>query len=112
MGKPFSDLTELDQWKRYNDARSRARAPGGEFMLNVQARAWECMERIRDRHGHLPDATVAVVSHGDVIRGLLLLLLGMPIDHIHRLEIAPTSVSEFAFGEGDPTVRFINREFD
>ncbi len=40
-----------------------------------------------------PDGVVAAVSHGDVIRGVLLECLGMPLDHVHRLEVAPASVS-------------------
>jgi broad specificity phosphatase PhoE len=33
------------------------------------------------------------VSHGDVIRAVLLFALGMPIDFYHRLEILPARIS-------------------
>jgi probable phosphoglycerate mutase len=36
---------------------------------------------------------VAVVSHGDVLRGVVAHLLGVPLDLMHRLEISPASVS-------------------
>ncbi len=50
-----------------------------------------------------------MVSHGDVIRCVLLLLLGVPLDHIHRLEIAPGSVSDIVIGEHDVLVKSMNQ---
>ena len=80
-------------------------------MLQVQSRAWRAVERILERHQGAEDASVAIVTHGDVVRGLLLLLLGMPIDFINRLEVAPASVSEIQFQEGHPKVIFVNQTF-
>jgi broad specificity phosphatase PhoE len=105
MGKPFSELKDCEEWQHFNRLRSITRAPGGESLIEVQQRAWRSLEGIVARH---QDATVAAVTHGDVIRCLLLLLFGMPLDHIARLEIAPASVSEIVLGEGDPLVRSIN----
>ena len=87
---------------------SLTRAPRGESLLEVQARAWKSLEDIQARH---QDETVAAITHGDVIRSLLLLLLGMPLDHILRLEVGPASVSEIALGGGDPLVRSVNQIF-
>jgi probable phosphoglycerate mutase len=105
MGTPFTDLRECEEWRQFNQLRSLTRAPGGESLIEVQARAWKSLEKIQARH---PDSTVAAVTHGDVVRALLLLLLGMPVDHISRLEVAPASVSEIVLGGGGPLVRSIN----
>ena len=106
MGKPFSDLNQLPGWHKYNRVRSTARAPHGESLVEVQARAWSSLAAIA---ADFDNATVAVVTHGDVIRALLILLLGMPIDHILRLEIAPASVSEVIVTEGAPVVQSVNQ---
>jgi broad specificity phosphatase PhoE len=111
MGKSFSELLESDEWKRYNKLRSMTQAPGGELIMHVQARAWGALERILARYQNVRDATAAVVSHGDVVRALLILLLGMPLDYIHRLEVAPASVSEVLLGVGHPRVLMINQVF-
>jgi broad specificity phosphatase PhoE len=111
MGKGFEELGELNEWKEYNALRSLCSPPGGEFMLQVQLRAWRSLERILARYENAQEASVAVVTHGDVIRGLLLLLLGMPIDFIHRLEISPASVTEIQFREGHPKITFVNQTF-
>lgn len=89
-GATFTSLDSNEQWHRYNTARALTPPDRGELMADVQARAVKALLDLRDRH---PGGHVAVVSHGDVIRGLLLYLLGMPIDLIHRLEISPARVS-------------------
>ncbi|MGI8960546.1 MAG: histidine phosphatase family protein [Bryobacteraceae bacterium] len=105
VGKPFPELKESEDWNQFNQLRSLMRAPGGESLLEVQARAWRGLEKLQSRH---QDGTVAAMTHGDVIRSLLLLLLGMPLDHILRLEVEPASVSEVVLGGGNPLVRSIN----
>jgi probable phosphoglycerate mutase len=108
VGKPFSELNDLEEWRHFNRHRSTTCAPGGESLREAQARAWKSLEGVRARN---QDATVAAITHGDIIRGLLILLLGMPLDNILRLEIAPASVSEIMFGGGDPLVCSINETF-
>lgn len=108
VGKTFEELSRLADWKAYNRNRSISQAPGGESMMHVQARAWRALDRLTRRHAASDNSTAAVVSHGDVIRCILLLLLGMSIDHIGRIEIAPASVSEIVLGPYGPVVHSMN----
>ena len=89
-GATFASIDDDPRWRRYNAARSVTSAPGGELLIEVQVRALRALLDLRDRHdaGH-----VAVVSHGDVIRGLLMYLLGIPVDFVYRLDIAPARIS-------------------
>lgn len=111
MGKSFSDLGDDEQWKQYNRNRSLNPAPGGEYMLEVQLRAWKALQRIMASRRIYPETTVAVVSHGDVVRALLMLFLGIPLDNIHRLEVWPASVSEVILGQAYPQVITMNQTF-
>lgn len=111
MGKSFEELNGLAEWKQYNQYRATCRAPGGESIMQVQARAWQAIERMIKCFPSSTESTIAVVSHGDVVRGLLLLLLGMPIDYIHRIEIAPASLSEILLGPQGPVVSKMNEFF-
>lgn len=108
MGKSFAELDLLPEWKIYNRNRSISCAPGGESMMHVQARAWQALDLLMNRNSSLTESTVAVVTHGDVIRCVLLLLLGMSIDHMNRIEVAPASVSEILLGPDGPTVYSMN----
>ncbi len=105
MGKTFEELQQCEQWRRFNELRSLLPARGGETLLEAQARAWKSLERIEAGYG---GGTVAVVTHGDIIRSLLMLLLGMPLDAVLRMEIEPASVSEVVLDGGAPLVRSMN----
>jgi broad specificity phosphatase PhoE len=111
MGKPFPELHDLELWKRYYQFRATTRPPGGESMMDVQSRAWSGIAQILERYQSQKDTTVAVVTHGDVVRALLLLVLGMSIDHIHRIEAAPASVSEILIRRSELRVRTVNETF-
>lgn len=107
-GKSFEELATREDWRDFNRHRSRHWAPGGETMMQVQDRAWRSIMRAVDRI-QKPDATIACVTHGDVVRCTLMLLLGMAIDHIHRLDVSPASVSEIHITHDLVTVCNINQ---
>lgn len=100
-GCTFSQLSEQPAWTEYNRYRSIHRAPGGEMLVDVQGRAWRGICSLCTQ---FPEAAVAVVSHADVIRSVLMLTLGMPLDNLLRLDIPPGSVSEITAGEGEPVL--------
>ena len=91
-GRRLTELDGLPRWHEFNERRSSTRIPGGEIMDEVVRRSLGMLEEIH----HTPDLTgrlVAVVSHGDVLRSLVAHCIGMDPDAIHRIEIAPASVS-------------------
>lgn len=100
-GKTFDQLKEQHLWAAYNRYRSLHGAPDGESLVDVQRRAWK---GIRSLCSRFPEKTVAVVSHADVIRSILILALGMPLDNVLRLDIQPASVSELSVGDGEPVL--------
>jgi len=104
-GRTLAELEDDEQWRRFNRLRSVTRASSGESMLDVQARAVALVERLRAEH---PDGRVALVSHGDVIRGLIAHLAGIPLDLFQRLEIEPASVSVIGVDEHHIAVRCLN----
>jgi probable phosphomutase (TIGR03848 family) len=109
-GAAFSELVGQAEWDRWNSERSRARCPGGESMAEVQDRAAAGVERWTRT---LPDGLVAVVSHADVIRALLARYLGLSLDSILRLEVAPASVSAIEVSAANsPRVLCVNHTGD
>lgn len=59
-------------------------------MTEVQGRMVTELDGLRRKHD---GSTVAVFSHADAIKAVLMHYLGVPTDHIHRLEISPASIS-------------------
>lgn len=104
-GKRLAELEREERWRLFNSFRSGTRIPGGELMLDVQARAVGVLLELRAHH---PAEHVMVVTHGDVIRAVLCCLLGMPVDFFARLEISPASLSRVELGERGARVLCFN----
>jgi probable phosphoglycerate mutase len=92
-GASFDQLDPDPAWQRWNAERASGRPPGGESMAQAQARAVAGVRQVETRH---PKASVAIVSHADVIKSVLAWCLGLSMDFHARFEIGPASVSAMA----------------
>jgi broad specificity phosphatase PhoE len=101
----FSDLEQRADWKAWNEYRDRSAPPQGESILAVRNRASKELERLAEtRHGE----TLAIVSHGDVIKSTLMHYLGIPVKFHWRLDISPGSVSVLTIDDGQAQVLVFN----
>jgi probable phosphoglycerate mutase len=89
-GATFDAIRGDPRWEPWRTQRSLAAIPGGETMREVQRRAVEAMLAISGSHR---DEAIVAVSHGDVIRSVLVFALGMPLDLFGRLEVGLGSLS-------------------
>lgn len=105
-GAPYAELARDPEWRAWNERRGSARPPGGESLLEVQTRVIDELEHIGAQFAD--GQLVAVVSHGDVIRAALVHCLGMELDAIQRIELAPASISTVTFGARGPRVLSMN----
>jgi probable phosphoglycerate mutase len=106
QGKDFPEIGRDPIWKRFNEFRSGTRAPGGELMLETQARFVSALIAAGSRHG---GESVAVFSHADAIKSGVCWILGMPLDFHNRLEILPGSITKVVMdAETFPSVRSVN----
>ena len=104
-GKAFDELAADPHWAVWVDRRSEARPPGGESIVEVQRRIVSGLDRLRTTH---TGETVALISHGDVIKSTLAFFLGLSLDRLERFEIAPASVSVLVAGDGWAQVKSMN----
>jgi probable phosphomutase (TIGR03848 family) len=104
-GRSFQELENEPEWTLWNRFRSGARIPGGELIAQVQARMIAEISQLRHDH---PDASLALVSHGDPIRTVLAYFLGIPLDFIHRLEVSPASVNVLVLDDSGPRIARVN----
>ena len=104
-GRKFAMLEDDPRWAAWNSARGVTRAPGGETMLEVQARVIGHLERACRSH---PDQAVVLVSHADVIKAALLYVLGMPLDSYRLFDISPASISTLVIGDWGAKVIAMN----
>jgi broad specificity phosphatase PhoE len=94
-GATFDSIRADPRWQAWSTQRSLAAIPGGESMRAVQQRVIAALLELNERHLH---ETVVLVSHGDVIRAVLLFALGMPLDFYNRIEIGQGSISTITIG--------------
>jgi probable phosphoglycerate mutase len=104
-GRAFAALDGDPQWDAWNRLRSCAICPGGETMLQAQARAVAGLLALR---AALPDAEVVIVSHQDVIKALLCHALGASLDMLPRLAIDPASRSVLVLDQAEVRVQALN----
>ncbi len=89
-GMAFEALQDALGWRAWNQFRGSAPTPGGEMMLEALARGLRVLARLRRVY---PGGEVVLVGHQDILKALLAHSLGMPLDLMHRIELAPASWS-------------------
>jgi probable phosphoglycerate mutase len=87
--------TELEQaepqlYRTWHEAPKQFRAPGGECLSEVLARAWPTFEEIAQRHD---SGRVAIVSHRVVCKLLLCAAVGVGEEGFWRLRVDTASIS-------------------
>lgn len=103
-GRRFDELSADPAWHEWNRVRAEGASPGGETMRGVQARILDHIERVA-RSGAI--GSVAMVTHGDVIRAAVAGVLGLSLDHIHRYAVDPASVTHIRH-DGSPVLITLN----
>jgi broad specificity phosphatase PhoE len=103
-GAAFTDL-HGPEWDAWNTQRGTARIPGGETMVEAQARI---VGFLKGAAAQQDGAVIALVSHSDMIRAAIAFALGLPLDHLLRFDIDPASVSRIVVGEWGGRVVSLN----
>jgi alpha-ribazole phosphatase len=78
---------------------------GGESSREVRDRIMPAVETIVSSHA---GERVAIVGHGGVNRIILCELLGMPLEHMFRIEQDNAAVNIVEFHEKYPSIRLVN----
>ncbi len=105
-GRPFAALSGDPLWTIWNTQRGSARPPQGESMRDLQLRA---MSHVNGIAAAAPEGRVAIVSHAEVIRGIVMHVMKTPLDEFHRVEIAPGSISTIAIGHRGTAIVSLNQ---
>ena len=104
-GLSFDVLEGDPLWDQWNTARSIARPPHGESMEEACRRAVAQVQEIAAQHA---DELIVMVSHCDIIRGLIAYYLGLPLDNLLRFDIDPASLSRLVVGSWGARVMSMN----
>jgi broad specificity phosphatase PhoE len=89
-GRPFAELAADPCWVRWNQYRAVTRTPAGDSIRAAQERAMTHFRRLQQTVG---DGTVAIVTHPEVIRSIVLLALQAPIEDYRRIDLSAASLT-------------------
>ena len=81
------------------------RFPGGESYAELRERV---AAAVADVVAANTDRTVALVSHGGVVRAALAVTLGLPDERAFALDVGYARVSVVDWFDGTPVVRLVN----
>lgn len=104
-GKKLAILSRDKSWKVVQNTPSAMYFPGGEGLLDVQARAMRALNSAANSRGSLPKM---MVSHGDVIKAIVASVLGSHLDHFQKIVIDPASITVLDFNGSDYRVLTLN----
>ena len=104
-GRKLSILSRDKAWKVVQNTPSAMYFPGGEGLLDVQARAMRALNSAANTPGK---GAKLLVSHGDVIKSIVASVLGTHLDHFQKIVIDPASLTVLDFNGVDYRVLTLN----
>lgn len=104
-GAHFSDLEGDPRWRRWNEEREHASAPGGEAMSAVQQRIAAHIKQVAEGAA---GKAVAMVSHCDVIRAAVAAIIGLPLGKLLQFDVDPASVTRVVAGNWGSRLASLN----
>jgi probable phosphoglycerate mutase len=106
-GQTYEALMADPQWRRWNKYRGVSRTPAGESVRDVQERA---LAHFRKLQQTFDAETVAIVTHAEVIRSVVLLALAAPIDDYSRFQFDPASMTRLTIDGAQLRVESVNEQ--
>jgi broad specificity phosphatase PhoE len=104
-GCTFAELDDNAAWHTFNDRRSAATIPAGETPAGVQERIVGAITRLTAAHR---GRTIALITHGDVIRSAVLYIAGSSLDLWHRFEVSPASITGLSVSDSAFKLLYVN----
>lgn len=99
VGRPGPEVrAENPGWELWTDG-----APGGESPTDIESRLQPVLTRLR-----AASDDVAIVSHGHLLRALIVAWLGLPIAQAGALAVDPASVTVLGHQHGRPALLALN----
>ena len=104
-GMNYEELLVDADYLRYRDEPILSATPGGENIVEVQARGVAAVTRIL---GEAEGQRVLFVSHGDIIRTVLCHFMALELRHFRRIRVDNAALSAVQLAGEFAEVKFLN----
>ena len=108
QGLSFDELIQDPNWKIFQENPALAKIPGGEDGFMVRERVSTGILKLIDQYSH--DSVVAIFSHGSIIRHTISYFIGLPLENLNQIRIAPASISTLTISEKKGRLLHLNQE--
>jgi broad specificity phosphatase PhoE len=106
-GQSIRRLALTRAWRVFQQNPSRARHPGGESLMEAQARVIATLDGICTRHKK--SDLIACVFHADPIKMAVAHYIGLSLDHLQRIACDTGSVTLLAVGSTSARLMWLNQ---
>jgi alpha-ribazole phosphatase len=104
-GMGYDELINDAEYLSYRERPLDTPTPGGETIVQVQARGVGAISRALAAH---PGKRILFVSHGDIIRTVLCHYIGLPLEHFRRIRIDNATFSAMRVAGDFAEIKFLN----
>ncbi|KDR95150.1 probable phosphoglycerate mutase [Peptoclostridium litorale DSM 5388] len=94
-----------DIYKVWRTKPQEAQIPGAENLLQARKRIMDCISNINEQHDN---ANILLVSHGMIIKILLVSLLGAELSNIYKIKQGNTSLNVIEYRDYGPVIMRVN----
>jgi len=108
QGLSIDKLFQDPNWKIFEENPALAKIPGGEDGFMVRERVSTAMQKLINQYP--PDAVIAIFSHGSIIRHTISYFIGLPLENLNQIRIAPASISTLTISEKKGRLLHLNQE--
>jgi alpha-ribazole phosphatase len=98
--------TRPELYSRWMTSPTAVTFPGGESYADLSGRVDGALARLRSQAE--PDAVIAAVTHGGVVRAVLAGILALPPERVFRVAVDHGSMTRIDWVADEPVVRFVN----
>ena len=94
-----------DTYKVWRTKPQEARIPGAENLIQARERILDCISKLNEKHDN---SNILLVSHGMIIKILLVSLLGAELSNIYKLKQGNTSLNVIEYRDYGPVIMRVN----
>ncbi len=108
QGLSFKELRQNPDWQTFQANPAIVKIPGGEDGYMVRERVAKAILNIAKQYSD--KSIIVCFSHGSIIRHIISYFVGLPLENLNQIRVAPASISTLSLLKDRGTLLHLNQE--